>query len=204
MNIPHEVNDIIERLNYAKRRKKELSEKHDKLQTAHAHFEQEKKIALETQRLVQEAAQATLSNLSVKIGTIVTKALKAVLGESYKFNLDFKIAYGKLATDMYLEKDGKRYDLRRDNGDGVVDIVALALRVAVLCLDRRHIRRLLILDEPCGAVSVNYQQVLGEMIKQLSDMLDLQVFMIAAHGSVMQIEGAKVFDSSEFEEGAVL
>lgn len=196
--------DIKEHLVYATRRKQDLT---DDLHTAEkrlATADRDKRIALETQRLVQEAAQATLSNLSVKIGTIVTKALKAVLGESYKFNLDFKIAYGKLATDMYLEKDGKRYDLRRDNGDGVVDIVALALRVAVLCLDRRHIRRLLILDEPCGAVSVNYQQVLGATIKQLSDMLDLQVIMIAAHGSVMQIEGAKVFDSGEFEEGAML
>jgi predicted ATPase len=153
---------------------------------------------------VQEAAQATLSNLSLKVGTIVTKALKAVLGDSYKFVLDFKIAYGKLAADMYLEKEGKRYDLRRDNGDGVVDIVALALRVAVMCLDRRHMRRLLILDEPCGAVSVNYQPVLGAMIKQLSDMLDLQVIMIASHGSNMQIPDAKVFDSNEFIEGAKL
>lgn len=199
-----ELSDIKDHLSYAVRRKRDISQEYDEAKADYAKAESEKKIALETQRLVQEAAQATLSNLSVRIGNIVTKALKAVLGESYKFNLDFKISYGKLATDMYLEKDGKRYDLRRDNGDGVVDIVALALRVAVLCLDRRHIRRLLILDEPCGAVSVNYQQVLGEMIRQLSDMLNLQVIMIAAHGSVMQIEGAKVFDSGEFEEGARL
>ena len=105
---------------------------------------------------------------------------------------------------MYLERNGKRYDLRRDNGDGIVDIVALALRVAVLCLDRRKLRRLLILDEPCGAVSVNYQQVLGAMIKQLSDMLDLQVIMVAAHGSTMQIPDAKVFDSEYFTEGAII
>lgn len=195
---------IKDHITYAVRRKNEIGQAYDKAKADYATAEAEKQTALETQRLIQEAAQATLSNLSIKIGTIVTKALKAVLGESYTFNLDFKIAYSKLATDMYLEKDGKRYDLRRDNGDGVVDIVALALRVAVLCLDRRRLRRILILDEPCGAVSVGYQQVLGAMIKQLSDMLDLQVFMIAAHGSVMQIEGAKVFDSSEFEEGARL
>lgn len=199
-----DLTDIKDSISYAVRRKAEMEQSYAQLKEDYAEAGADLQIAIETQRLVQEAAQATLSNLSVKIGTIVTKALKAVLGESYKFNLDFKIAYGKLATDMYLEKDGKRYDLRRDNGDGVVDIVALALRVAVICLDRRHIRRLLVLDEPCGAVSVNYQQVLGAMIKQLSDMLDLQVIMIAAHGSVMQIEGAKVFDSGDFEEGAVL
>lgn len=198
------IAEIKDKLTYAKMRSEDLAKDCACVTGYIEAAKEELRIATETQRLVQEASQATLSNLSLKIGTIVTKALKAVLGESYRFVLDFKIAYGKLAADMYLEKDGKRYDLRRDNGDGVVDIVALALRVAVLCLDRRHIRRLLILDEPCGAVSVNYQPVLGAMIKQLSDMLDLQVIMIAAHGSVMQVEGAKVFDSGEFEEGTVL
>lgn len=198
------LSTMRDKLVYASRRKEDLQCEYTGVCAYLETAKEEAQVAIETQRLVQEAAQATLSNLSLKVGTIVTKALKAVLGDSYKFVLDFKIAYGKLAADIYLEKDGKRYDLRRDNGDGVVDIVALALRVAVMCLDRRHMRRLLILDEPCGAVSVNYQPVLGAMIKQLSDMLDLQVIMIASHGSNMQIEGAKVFDSAEFTEGSVL
>ena len=198
------LQEIHHKLIYAKQHREDLRYgkyiKEKETETAEAEYA----VSLETQRLIREASQLTLSNLSVRIGTIVTKALTQVLGEGYKFNLDFDIRYNKLAADMYLEKDGKRYDLKRDNGDGVVDIVALALRVAILCLDRRKLRRLLILDEPCGAVSVNYQPVLGKMIKQLSDMLDLQVIMVASHGSNMQIPDAKVFDSNEFTEGAKL
>lgn len=198
------MQEIHDKLAYAKQHREKLKIYSDTFNEELGNTEKEYAISLETQRLIREASQLTLSNLSVRIGTIVTKALTQVLGEGYKFNLDFDIKYNKLAADMYLEKDGKRYDLKRDNGDGVVDIVALALRVAILCLDRRKLRRLLILDEPCGAVSVNYQPVLGKMIKQLSDMLDLQVIMVASHGSNMQIPDAKVFDSSEFIEGAKL
>lgn len=198
------MQEIHDKLAYAKQHREKLKIYSDTFKEELDNTEKEYAVSLETQRLIREASQMTLSNLSVRIGTIVTKALSQVLGAGYRFNLDFDIKYNKLATDMYLEKDGNRYDLRKDNGDGVVDIVALALRIAVLCLDRRKLRRLLILDEPCGAVSVNYQQVLGAMIKQLSDMLDLQVIMVASHGSNMQIEGAKVFDSSEFTEGANL
>jgi predicted ATPase len=198
------MQEIHDKLAYAKQHRENLENQRKSVEVSFYNSEQEYAVSLETQRFIREASQLTLSNLSVRIGTIVTKALTQVLGEGYKFNLDFDIKYNKLAADMYLEKDGKRYDLRRDNGDGVVDIVALALRVAILCLDRRKLRRLLILDEPCGAVSVNYQPVLGKMIKQLSDMLDLQVIMVASHGSNMQIPEAKVFDSNEFTEGARL
>lgn len=198
------MQEIHDKLAYAKQHRENLENQRKSIEISFDNSEQEYAVSLETQRLIREASQLTLSNLSVRIGTIVTKALTQVLGEGYKFNLDFDIKYNKLAADMYLEKDGKRYDLKRDNGDGVVDIVALALRVAILCLDRRKLRRLLILDEPCGAVSVNYQPVLGKMIKQLSDMLDLQVIMVASHGSNMQIPDAKVFDSNEFTEGAKL
>lgn len=198
------LQEIHDKLAYLKQHREVLENQRKSTEVSFENAEKEYAVSLETQRLIREASQMTLSNLSVRIGTIVTKALTQVLGTGYKFNLDFDIKYNKLATDMYLEKDGNRYDLRKDNGDGVVDIVALALRVAVLCLDRRKLRRLLILDEPCGAVSVNYQQVLGAMIKQLSDMLDLQVVMVASHGSNMQIPGAKIFDSTDFGEGVKL
>ena len=168
------------------------------------HKEKEHAVILQTNKLIQEAAKATLSNISMKIGNIVTKAITSVLNQDYTFHIDFKIAYGKLASDMYLMKDGFRYDLRKDNGDGVVDLVAIALRIAAICIDRRKLRKLLILDEPCGAVSVNFQPFVGEMLKSLSDLLDLQIIMVAAHGSNMNIEGAKYIDTSSFYEGAVV
>lgn len=198
------LNDIHDRLVYARKHREVLLSKRDDITVAYDNAVHEETVVVMTKRLIQEAAQLTLSNLSVRIGTIVTKALTQVLGSGYRFVLDFDIKYNKLAADMYLDKDGNRYDITRDNGDGVVDIVALALRIAVLCLDRRKLRRLLILDEPCGAVSVNYQQTLGSMLKQLSDILDLQIIMVASHGSNMQIPEAKVFDSASFCEGAKL
>ena len=195
---------IHDRLMFHKYDRDRLLRNYDTLVRDLATAEHEADVADESRRLIQEAAMRTLSNLSVRIGNIVSTAITEVLGDSYTFKLDFKVAYGKIATEMYLEKDGKQYDLRKDTGDGVVDIVSLALRVAVLCIDRRKLRRILILDEPCGAISVEYQQTLGRMLKHLADKLNLQIIMVAAHGSVMQIPDAKVFNSNEFTEGAIL
>lgn len=198
------LSDLHDALVVAKSDKAKLEKELAELGRAKLSAEQAYDISIKTQKLVQEAAQLTLSNISVRINTIVTKALKAVFPDPYEFNLEFRILYGKLATEMYLERDGKRYNLRNDNGDGIVDVVALALRVAVLCLDKRKLRRLLILDEPCGAVSVNLQPYLGKMLEHLSETLNLQVLMIAAHGSNMQIESAKYFNAEDFVEGVAL
>lgn len=151
-----------------------------------------------TQGLIQEASQMTLECISIRINTIVTKALAAVLPEPYTFELSFRITYGKLSTDMKLKKDGRLYALTDNVGDGVVDIVALALRVAILCLDKRKLRRCLLLDEPVGALSVDYQPLAGRMLEHLSKALGMQIIMVAAHGSNYEFEDAVIFDSKNF------
>ncbi len=167
-----------------------------RLETAKANLEN----LLLTQGLIQEASQMTLEYISIRINNIVTKALAAVLPEPYTFELSFRITYGKLSTDMRLKKDGKLYALTDNVGDGVVDIVALALRVAILCLDKRKLRRLLVLDEPVGALSVDYQPLAGKMLEHLSKALNMQIIMVAAHGSNYEFTDAVVFDSNNFRK----
>ena len=161
-------------------------------------------IAEVTQKCCQEAAQYTLETISIKINKIVTNALQAVFPDPYEFCLAFNIQYGKIACDMYLLRDGKTYDLKTQNGDGCVDCVALALRIAVMCLDKRKLRRCLILDEPAGAVSVDYQPYVGALLEKLVEQLSLQVIMIASHGNNLQLTNAKVFNSKDFTDGAVI
>jgi len=156
------------------------------------------------QDYIREAAQMTLEPISAQISAIVTDTLKAVLPNPYEFVIEFKVSYGQLACAMYLTRDGMNYNMRKQNGDGAVDLVALALRIATICIDKRNFRRLLLLDEPCGAVSVDYQPYVGKLIEYLTDQLKLQVIMIAAHGSNMGFTKAKIFNTKDFKVGAVL
>jgi len=161
-------------------------------------------LCLLNQRFIQEAAQLTLETISIRINSIVTRTLSSVLRDPYEFCLEFKIAYGQLACSMFLERDGLIYNLKKQNGDGVVDLVALALRAAVIVLDRRKFRRLMILDEPAGAVSVNFQPLVGKLLEHLSEKLGMQIIMIAAHGSNMQFTTAKCIDFNGLAQGDVV
>ena len=73
-----------------------------------------------------------------------------------------------------------------------------------MCLDKRKLRRCLILDEPAGAVSVDYQPYVGALLEKLVEQLSLQVIMIASHGNNLQLTKAKVFNSKDFTDGAVI
>lgn len=164
----------------------------------------ELELAIEHQRLVHEISNATLDGLSIQINAIVTNAIKAVITDPYEFDLSFEIKYNKLSTRMRLLRDGYEFIPDDDNGDGVIDIVALALRVSVICLDRRKLRRILILDEPFGALSVDYHKMAGRLLKHIRESLKFQFFIIASHGNAYSEFADKMFEGSEFIEGATI
>ena len=161
-------------------------------------------LALALQAYVKETATYTLETISVNVSKIVTDTLKFVFDSDYKFVLDFNVKYGNMSCSMYLYKGEEVFDIRSQNGDGIADMVAIALRVAVLCMDKRKLRRTLILDEPAGAVSTNYQPMVGKLLEYLSKTLGIQIIMIAAHGANYGFTEAKCFDSEAFVPGAVL
>ena len=164
----------------------------------------ELELAIEHQRIVHEISNATLDGLSIKINDIVSNAIKAIIPDPYEFDLSFEIKYNKLATRMRLIRDGKEFLPEDDNGDGVVDIVAFALRVAVICLDRRKLRKLLIMDEPFGALSVNYHAMAGKLLRYIKDNLKFQFVIIASHGGAYAPCADKMIESSNFNYGANL
>jgi len=161
-------------------------------------------LALALQAYVQQTATYTLETISVNVSKIVTDALKYVFDTDYKFVLEFNVKYGNMSCRMFLYKGKEVFDIRTQNGDGIADLVAIALRIAVLCMDKRKLRRTLILDEPAGAVSVNYQPMVGKLLEYLSKSLNLQIIMIAAHGANYGFTEAKCFESDKFVKDAVL
>lgn len=161
-------------------------------------------LAMRTQKIMQTCGNATLSGMSVRISKIVTSALQSVFPEPYEFSLDFDIKYGRLSASMALFRGDAVYYPEYDNGDGVIDVIALALRTAVLCLDKRHLRRVLLLDEPCGALSVDMQPYAGKLMRHLHRTLGIQFIIVGAHGNAYREYADKEFQSSDFVSGGVI
>lgn len=149
---------------------------------------------LKVQVLFQQASEMTQKQLEFHISGLVSTALAAIWDDPYEFKVEFVQKRGKTEADLYLVRNGAKMNPLHASGGGVVDVVSLALRMAFWSLTQTT-RPFLILDEPFKHLSSDLQGKAANMLKLLSEKLDLQVLMVS-HISKL-IEGAdKVFTIS--------
>lgn len=136
----------------------------------------------EAQEILQKTAKETQNKLSFHISNFITSALQSIWEDNaYEFKLEFIEKRNKTEVLMLLKtKDG---DIGLDNlnnirsGGGVLDIVALALRVALWSLQPNK-QPIMILDQPLSNLDMNHLPKAGQLIEELSSKLGIQFLMI--------------------------
>ena len=128
--------------------------------------------------ILKVVAQQTQEELQYRISEIVTLALNSVFEDDWTFNIDFVFKRGKTEADIYLEKNGEKYNPMDDMGGGIVDVVSFALRIMAWTLQSPQSRNTIILDEPFRFLSKELQINAGNMLKELSKKLQLQFIMV--------------------------
>ena len=153
------------------------------------------------QVLLQQVAKETQEQLKIHIEDIVQLALDAVFPDKYVFEIQFNIAYGKTTAELvFVDKlSGYNIDPMIASGGGVVDICALALRVACWTLSR-GIDNVLIMDEPLKFLSRDLREKAGLMLKFLSQKIGLQIIMITHLPELIDMAD-QVFECTQDKEG---
>lgn len=150
------------------------------------------------QALTQSVAKTTQDQLTFHIKDLVETALDSVFPDKYKFGAEFVAKRGRSEARLYLEKDGIERDPMNANGGGIVDIIAVALRMACWCLSRSE--NVLLLDEPFRFLSAEYRPVMAELLATMSRRLGLQIIMVT-HDPDMMAVADKVFEVSQDKSG---
>lgn len=114
------------------------------------------------------------------IEELVTDVVQGVFGPDYKFIIEDVVARNKPEMNFYVEKAGKKRDLKHEKGGSVCVLVAFALRVILCAIAARKIRPTIVLDEPLKDSSKDKLAYLGAMVKQVSELLTMQ-FIIITH-----------------------
>ena len=128
--------------------------------------------------IIREVGLSTQQQLQFHISEITTLALEAVFPEPYSLVAEFVQRRNKTECDLYFERNKERIDPISAAGGGAVDLASFALRVASWSMENPHSRNVLILDEPFRYLSTDLLPKAGEMIKQISKKLGLQIIMI--------------------------
>jgi DNA repair exonuclease SbcCD ATPase subunit len=146
------------------------------------------------QALIQTTAQETQEKLRYHIEDLVQTALESCFPGEYDFFVKFEIKRGKTEARMYLEKDREEIPPMDGTGGGVVDIVSLALRLVSWTFSGTS--HVLILDEPMKWLSVDLRPIAGEMLRELSKKLGIQIILVTHDPEIINVSD-KVFKVSQ-------
>jgi DNA repair exonuclease SbcCD ATPase subunit len=122
------------------------------------------------------------------IEDIVTLCLQSVYGSNYGFRLSQKILRNKSEISPIILKDGVEFEPRDEVGGGVIDVASLGLRLAIWSLTKPKTASVFVLDEPFKFLhGAEYSTKAGEMVRELADMLQLQIILVSAEDSMIDI-----------------
>lgn len=147
--------------------------------------------------LFQESAAFAREQARQQIEYMVTQALQYVFGQEMEFKVVIEELRGRpegefLVVSTYggdIVVETKPQDAR---GGGVVDVISLALRLALLQANTPYIDGPIILDEPGKHVSEEYSMQLANFLKHVSQTFHRQVILVT-HDRQLAEAGDKVF-----------
>lgn len=145
--------------------------------------------------IVKEVGLQTQSQLQFHISNIGTMALDSIFPEPYALKAEFVERREKTECDLYFEREGCILDPLAASGGGAVDVAAFALRVTSWAMERPRSRNTLMLDEPFRYLSDCYLPEAGEMVKQLSKELGIQIILIT-HSEALIDSADTIFNVS--------
>jgi DNA repair ATPase RecN len=138
-----------------------------------------------TKALLTEVTEFARQQLVERIEATVTAGLRIILGRE---DLSFRVAFRKVSEVSWadwqvvsLYGDGGvevANDPEMARGGGIVDIVSLALRLALLELSIPKPEGPVILDEPAKMVSIQYSENLATFLKSYAIRTNRQVVMV--------------------------
>lgn len=142
-----------------------------------AHKREVYRKSVELLTLVQKA---TKEKIKEGFENIVTYALRYIYNDDYAFELEFGRRGNLQEIDFNVKTPDfkEAFDPKETSGGGVLDILSLALRIALLELAKPKIEGFVILDEPFKHLSKEYLIRAGEFLQAINKRIHRQIIMV--------------------------
>lgn len=160
----------------------------------------------QVQALLSKVSDFAREQLKLRIEETVTAALQTVFGDQYEFRIVLRQVGGQPAAEWQVASRYGEETIESSpedsNGGGLVDVISLALRLAVLELARPSLGGPLVMDEPGKMISAEYAPHVADFLKAYAARTGRQGFLVTHNRSLAEaadvaIHVAKNGDLSE-------
>jgi len=141
--------------------------------------------------LLQRASEYAREQIKQQIEMLVTHCLQFVFGPNLEFVIELDEVRGKSSAEFYvvstyddIKIKTKPQDAR---GGGIVDVISLALRIAVIQSTDMYKDGPIILDEPAKHVSSEFINNVAQFLKQISSVFHRQIIMVTHNQYLSEI-----------------
>ncbi|EGY78634.1 hypothetical protein [Peptoniphilus indolicus] len=177
LNIQKGRRDIVE---------KNLNSKLDKINT----LKNDYSVLSQVEILLNMASEYGREQAKTQVESLVSSCLSFILETDIEFVIE--LTDGKITgADFYVVSNYDGYTVKtqpeNSRGGGIVDIISLALRIAMIEIYNPKIEGPLILDEPGKHVSEEYIFNLGEFLRKSSTMFHRQIIMVTHNKYLSEI-----------------
>lgn len=167
---------------------RQQTEKQDALGRARTDIE----VWQQVQMLFAKASEFAREQLRQKLEETVTAALQAIFcNDRIRFEVEMKTVNGQPSASWQIISDFGDMPITASpedaHGGGIVDVVSLALRLALLELARPKIGGPIIFDEPAKMVSLNYLPNVADFLKQYAKATGRQILMVTHAESLAEV-----------------
>lgn len=179
-SIEQQINDLGNKVGRLQGEYNMLVKDQTKSQTLINKYEEESVITSQAVELLTKVQEVTRDKVKNKFEDLVSYALRFITQEDYKFILDFdkRGNLGELDFKV-LSPNGEEPENPVDqNGEGIKDIIGVALRAVLMEVSNPKINGFLVFDESFKQLSKGNLELAWEFIKQLNKKLDRQVIFI--------------------------
>jgi DNA repair exonuclease SbcCD ATPase subunit len=155
-----------------KRRKEELELQIEEMGLSISNYDKALAIFHSLSSVVQE-------HFTQSIEDLISEGLTSVFETSLQFKITPEIKGGQAVMQFsILNEDGTETDILDARGGGLSALCGVLLRIVLLRLMDDKVRQILLLDEPLSHLSSAYVPAAGELLRRLSDELDIQIVMV--------------------------
>ena len=132
--------------------------------------------------LLQRVSEYAREQSRIQIEALVTNCLQYIFDSSLEFKIEINEVRGRPEAEFYVISKYGGTEIRTKpqdaRGGGVIDIISLAIRIAMLECSNLDNKGPIILDETAKHVSDEYINQVTEFLKQVTKMFIRQVIMV--------------------------
>ncbi len=149
-------------------------------------LEEDGRLTVKARVLLEQYSEIEQEQLKTKVEALVTRGLQTIFGEDYQFAITMKVLRKQAAMEFTIRRDGIERDPMDSHGGGLVNVIALVLRLTIVALTP-GLSRTVVLDEPFAQLSSGYIEGMSTFIRELVDATDIQLIIVSHESEIAEV-----------------